>query len=281
VNAVVNSGLKRWIGDWVPPHVRRLVRGGSGDQAVRYSGNFASWNDARRASQGYDAPAILERVKQATLKVQRGEAAYERDSVVFDRIEHSYPLLVGLLRTALRNDGRLNVLDIGGSLGSTFYQCRQALEPAAKIQWSVLEQPSFASCGREHFQTEQLRFFDDLEACLRSQCHDVAVLSSVLPYVEEPHTLLETIAHSVPAVIIDRTPVWSERPDCISVEHVPASIYGFATSYPAWVFNRQSLLAHFAGRFCARFEFGALAGRIEVDGTSALDTGWLFELSTT
>jgi putative methyltransferase (TIGR04325 family) len=277
----VNSGLKRWIGDWVPPHVRRLVRGSSRDQAVRYAGNFASWNDARRASQGYDAPAILERVKQATFKVQRGEAAYERDSVVFDRVEHSYPLLVGLLRTALRNGGRLNVLDVGGSLGSTFYQCRQALEPAAKIQWSVVEQPSFVSCGREHFETEQLRFFDDLDTCLRSQPHDVAILSSVLPYVEEPHALLETISQNVPAVIIDRTPVWSERPDRITVEYVPASIYGVATSYPAWILNREWLLAHFSGRFCPRFEFEALAGRIEVDGTTAQDTGWLFELSTT
>lgn len=277
----MNSGLKRWIGDWVPPHLRRLLRGGSRDAAVRYSGNFANWNEARRHSQGYDAPAILERVKQATLKVQRGEAAYERDSVVFDRVEYSYPLLVGLLRTALRHGGRLNVLDVGGSLGSTYYQCRQALEPAAKIQWSVVEQPSFASCGREHFQTEQLRFFDDLKICLQSQTHDIAVLSSVLPYVEDPHALLETIVQSVPAVIIDRTPVWSERPDRITVEYVPASIYGVATSYPAWILNREALLKHFDPRFCARFEFDALAGRIEVDGTTAQDTGWLFERSTT
>jgi putative methyltransferase (TIGR04325 family) len=273
----VNSGLKRWIADWVPPHLRRLLRGASVDGAVRYSGNFASWDEARRQSQGYDAPAILERVKQATLKVQRGEAAYERDSVVFDRVEHSFPLLAGLLRAALRNGGRLNVVDIGGSLGSTFFQCRQVLEPSARIHWSVVEQPLFAACGRAHFETEQLRFFDDLPACLNSNPCDVALLSSVLPYVEQPHALLETISQNAPAVIIDRTPVWSGRPDRITVQSVPASIYGFTTSYPAWVLNREALLDHFSSRFCSVFEFEALAGPIEVDGTTATDRGWLFE----
>jgi putative methyltransferase (TIGR04325 family) len=273
----VNSGLKRWIADWVPPHVRRLLRGGSADGAVRYSGNFASWDEARRHSQGYDAPAILERVKQATLKVARGEAACERDSVLFDRIEHSYPLLVGLLRAALRNGGRLNVVDVGGSLGSTFFQCRAALEPAVQVRWSVVEQTLFAACGREHFETDQLRFFDDLETCLKSEEQDIAILSSVLPYVEQPHALLETVAQKLPAAIIDRTPVWSGLPDRITVQHVPASIYGFATSYPAWVLNRDSLVDHFAARFCPILEFDALAGRIEVDGTPAQDAGWLFE----
>jgi putative methyltransferase (TIGR04325 family) len=141
----------------------------------------------------------------------------------------------------------------------------------------VVEQPLFAACGREHFETEQLRFFDDLATCLKSETHHVAVLSSVLPYVEKPHTLLESIAQNVPAVIIDRTPVWSHLPDRITVQHVPASIYGFATSYPAWILNRDGLLAHFSECFCAVFEFAALAGHIEVDGRPAEDCGWLFE----
>ena len=136
------------------------------------------------------------------LKVQRGEAVYERDSVLFDHVEHSFPLLTGLLRAALANSGRLNVVDIGGSLGSTYYQCRKVLETAASIRWCVVEQPLFAACGREKFQNDQLRFFENLENCLATERPDVAILSSVLPYVERPHALLETVARSVPRVII-------------------------------------------------------------------------------
>ncbi len=155
---IVNPGLKRWIADWVPPHLRRLLRGSTADGAVRYSGDFRTWDDARRHSLGYDAPAIVERVKQATLKVQRGEAAYERDSVLFDRVEHSYPLLAGLLRAALANGGRLNVVDIGGSLGSTFFQCRSVLECAASVRWCVVEQPVFAGLRPRPFRERAAPF---------------------------------------------------------------------------------------------------------------------------
>jgi putative methyltransferase (TIGR04325 family) len=273
----VNPGLKRWIADWVPPHLRHLLRGKTADGAVRYSGDFRTWDEARRHSLGYDAPAIVERVKQAMLKVQRGEAAYERDSVLFTRVEHSYPLLAGLLRAALANGGRLKVVDIGGSLGSTYFQCRPVLEGATSVRWCVVEQPIFAACGREHFESEQLRFFDNLETCLADELPDVALLSSVLPYVEAPHALLETVARAVPRVIIDRTPLWSALPDRLTVQSVPASIYGFPTSYPAWILNRERLLDHFGHRFRIVFEFDALAGRVDVDGTPANDTGFLLE----
>jgi putative methyltransferase (TIGR04325 family) len=273
----VKRRWKRWISDWVPPHLRRLLTRTAGDAAVRYSGDFPSWEEARRHSLGYDVPAILERVKESMLKVQRGEAVYERDSVLFDRVEHSYPLLTGLLRASLLNTGRLNVIDIGGSLGSTYYQCREVLEKAASVRWCVVEQPIFAACGRETFQNEHLLFFDDLQDCLATEKPDIAVLSSVLPYVESPHTLLASVAQSVPRVIIDRTPLWSGRPDRLTVESVPASIYGFAMSYPAWILNREKVLAHFLPGFRIVFEFDALAGEIEVDGFRAIDTGFLLE----
>jgi putative methyltransferase (TIGR04325 family) len=277
----MKPALKRWIADWIPPHLRRLLRAAPADGAVRYSGNFRTWDEARRHSLGYDAPAIVERVKQAMFKVQRGEAAYERDSAVFERIEHSYPLLAGLLRAALATGGRLNVVDIGGSLGSTFFQCRNALERAASVRWSVVEQPAFAACGRDHFQNEQLRFYDDLQTCLAAESPDIAVLSSVLPYVETPHALLEAVAAAVPRVIIDRTPLWSALPDRLTVQSVPPSIYGFHTSYPAWILNRKRLLDHFSREYRIVFEFDALAGTVDVDGTPAKDSGFLLERQST
>jgi hypothetical protein len=37
-----------------------------------------------------------------------------KSSVLFDEIQHSFPLLAGLLRAALENDGVLIVFDFGG-----------------------------------------------------------------------------------------------------------------------------------------------------------------------
>jgi putative methyltransferase (TIGR04325 family) len=269
--------LKHWLADWIPPRLRRALRGESTNGAVSYSGNFETWEAARRHSDGYDAPAIVERVKQAQLKVVRGEAAYERDSVVFDKVEHSYPLLVGLLRAAMHNGGALNVVDIGGALGSTYFQCRTLLDVTALLRWNVVEQSAFVECGIAHFQNERLRFFRDLQSCLATEPVRVAVLSGVLPYVEDPHGLLREVAQAgLEHVILDRTPLW-ESGDRLTVQSVPPSIYGFPVSYPAWILNRERVLSQFEPQYRVVDEFEALAGRINVDGLIAQDTGVLFE----
>ncbi len=275
----MKAELKHWLAGWVPPHIRRALQGAPPNGAVRYSGRFATWDDARRHSDGYDAPAIVDRVKQAQLAVARGEAAYERDSVLFDKIAHSYPLVVGLLRAALRNGGILNVVDIGGALGSTYFQSRGFLEGIASLRWNVVEQPAFVECGLANFQSEQLRFFGDLPSCLAAERVNVAVLSGVLPYVENPHAMLGEVAQArLPHVFLDRTPVW-DTDDQLTVQSVPPSIYGFAVSYPAWILNRDRVLAHFLPAYRLLDEFDALAGTIHVDGAKARDTGLLFERS--
>ena len=216
------------------------------------------------------------------LKVQRGEAAQERDSVVFDRVQHSYPLLFGLLRSAARNGGRLKVVDVGGSLGSTFFQCRPLLTPEASlpestVSWSIVEQPLFAACGRQHFENAELHFYDDLETCLAKERPDIALLSSVLPYVETPHALLDTISQAVSSVLIDRTPLWSALPDRLTVQSVPASIYGFPGSYPAWILNRERLLGTSRIGFELCTSSMRSPGPSTSTGTCADDRGFLLE----
>src|SRR5262244_902114 len=75
------------------------------------SGDYGSWDEAVRASTGYDSQIILEKTKTALLQVKHGQAAYERDSVVLAEIQYSWPLLAGLLWVAAQSGGRLNVLD--------------------------------------------------------------------------------------------------------------------------------------------------------------------------
>ena len=46
------------------------------------------------------------------MKVKKGEAVYERDSMIFDQIEYSWPVLFGLMWAAAQNSGYLKVLDL-------------------------------------------------------------------------------------------------------------------------------------------------------------------------
>ena len=75
-----------------------------------WSGDYLTWNEAYNQSLGYDQSNILEKVKGATLKVKKGEAIYERDSVLFNSVEYSWPLLSALMWVAAKNKGRINVV---------------------------------------------------------------------------------------------------------------------------------------------------------------------------
>lgn len=223
-------------------------------QGVYCSGNYSNWKTASRHATGYDAAQILERVKQAALKVKSGAAVYERDSVLFDQVEHSYPVLAGMLRAATENGNRLSVLDFGGSLGSSYFQCRDFLSVVHDLQWSIVEQKGFVCCGRENFETGQLQFFYTIDECLQHMTPNVVLLSGVLEYIESPDTILEQLMETaIPYIIIDRTSFSDAPADRITVQHVPPSIY--PASYPCWIFSRQRFLELFQDRYEVIAEF--------------------------
>lgn len=227
--------LKMLLHDWLPPAVVRWIRQVRGG-GIRFEGDFATWEEASIRCTGYDAEEILEKVLTATLKVKRGEAVFERDSVLFDEIEYSWPVLAGLMWVAARNGGRLNVLDFGGALGSSYFQNRKFLQTLPDVSWNVVEQAHYVEAGQAHIQDEQLRFYKTIEDCLTENQPNVVLLSSVLQYLESPTVLIGELNQigSLP-LIIDRTPFSLHRKDKLVVQKVPATIY--CASYPMWIFS--------------------------------------------
>ncbi len=203
-----------------------------------WSGDYASWAEAKKHCTGYDNNLILEKCKSALLKVKNGEAVYERDSVVFDEIQYSWGLIAGLERAALENDDKLCVLDFGGSLGSSYYQNKEFLAVVKDLQWCIVEQPHFVNCGKENFENEQLKFYYTIEECLAKHKPDVLLLSSVLQYLEKPYEWLEKfVALNIPYIIVDRTAFVEAERDILTLQNVPESIY--KASYPAWFFDTK------------------------------------------
>lgn len=239
---------------WLPPILIEYFKPLFGI-GVYFSGHYADWATASAHASGYDSAIILERIKQATLKVQSGEVAFERDSVVFNEVQHSYPVLAGLLRAGADHDAQLSVLDFGGSLGSSYFQCRNFLSVFPSLKWGIVEQEHFVRCGQEFFETNQLRFFYTIKECIQQTTPNVALLSGVLQYLSEPYEVLDKLMESnIPYIVIDRTPFAERDGDCITVQHVPPSIY--PASYPCRIFGRQSFLNKFRGRYevAAQFE---------------------------
>ena len=171
--------------------------------------------------------------------MKRGEAVYERDSVLFDEIEYSWPLLAALMWIAARNRGRLDVVDFGGGLGTTFQQNRRFLADLAEVHWSIVEQPRFVECGREAFESEHLRFYQSIDACLATRPAETLLLSSTLQYLPDPYAFLDDASARFRFAIVDLTPVHAGGRDRLTVQTVPPSIY--PARYPCWIFSEERL----------------------------------------
>lgn len=208
-------------------------------------GDYASWEDAVMASSGYDSRIILEKVKTSLLKVKNGEAVYERDSALFDQVEYAWPLLAGLMWVAAQSGGRLNVLDYGGSLGTTYFQNRWFLKDLSEVRWNIVEQPHYVETGKRYFEDDELRFYYDIEACLSETSPRVIIFSGVLPYLEKPYGVLEQALHlTFDVIIVDRTSCWRGKSDRLGVQKVPPHI--FEAGYPIWIFSLDKFRDFFA-----------------------------------
>jgi len=265
--------LKEIVTITTPPILIRLAKrlhgkGLMGAYGLFLSGDYQSWDAAMSASTGYDSEEILDKTKTRLLKVKNGEAAYERDSVLVNKVQYSWPLLASLMWVATQNKGKLNVLDFGGSLGSTYYQNRAFLQNLPDVRWNIVEQPQHVVVGKQLFEDECLRFYLRIEDCLAETTPNVIVLSSVLQYLESPYEWLAKLS-GLPCchLIIDRTPFWRGQKDRLCVQNVPASIY--SARYPCWIFSMERFRAHFNEKWRIVEEFDSLD-----DISSPVKTVW-------
>lgn len=241
-------------------------------------GNFSSWENAEKECTGYDSDIILEKVKNALLKVKKGEAVYERDSVLFNHIEYSWPLLAGLMWIAAKGKNKLNIIDFGGSLGSTYFQNRILLKELDELHWNIVEQKKFVECGKKYFENKQLKFYYDIETSLIENNSNVILFSSVIQYLKEPYQFLEKILnYNFKYIIFDRTAFIKDAADRITIQKVSPKIY--EASYPAWFFSKENFLILFKEKYELISEFqSSIISKINLGDTIGEYKGFIFKL---
>lgn len=250
--------MKQFIKSLIPPILFDALNRYKNSK-YGWFGDYTTWEEAKKASSGYETDEILQKVRASLLKVKNGESVYERDSVLFNEIHYSWPLLSGLMLAAATCGENLRVLDFGGSLGSTYYQNKKFLDQLDSVSWSVVEQKHFADAGKNDFADERLHFYDGIESCIHEQDPNILVLSSVLQYIEKPYELLdELLKHNFQFVLFDRTPFSSNNQDRITLQVVSPKIY--SASYPCWFFNETIFLDYFQAKGYALIEKFRLEG---------------------
>jgi len=269
--AIAPKGLEKWV--------LGLLGGGRQRGHNYWSGDFETWEEALSGCTGYDTNAVLSKVRDALLAVQAGHAAYERDSVLFENPDYVWPVVALLSQVAARENNRLSVLDFGGSLGSTYFQHRRCFDWLDELSWNIVEQKHFVACGQKDFADSELKFYESVAECLANESPNVVLLSSVLPYLEDPYGVLEElIQRRIPYMLIDRTPVLTTGDgDRLTVQKVPSTIY--RASYPAWFFNREKLTDFLCHENSLVFEFDAIDGEVTLQSPlgSARSVGWFLQ----
>lgn len=228
--------MKKIIKSLIPPLVLKNIN----SSRSPWKGDYETWSEAEKLCTGYSEKGILEKVSNATEKVANGKAPYERDSVLFKEASYSWPLVAALLST-YNKSGFLNVMDFGGSLGSSYFQNRIFIKNLPKTTWTVVEQDHFVSEGESKFQTNVLNFHRSMEDTFEAKAINFVLLSSVLQYLEDPYGILNLIINKKPDVIfLDRLSIVETERDIITIQQVPASIY--KASYPCRFFNEENII---------------------------------------
>lgn len=238
------------------------------------SGKYDSWNEALNVckqsnkNSGYDAKHILDKVTWAIQEVRHGRAEFERDSVLFYKKDYNYGFLSALFLSLGGFDPNqiVEVVDFGGSLGSSFFQNRSLLETMKyPPRWHIIEQKHFVEHGMA--EVPEIQFHQTIEEYAEKiGKFDLLILSAVIEYLEEPDRMLDKLlSYPWKYVLIDRSFYHPEDKETVSIQVVPPIIYD--AQYPLWLrsiskqnclFNKNgySLISQWDSQFSLNYKPG-------------------------
>lgn len=214
---------------------------------VRYLGDYPDWEKAAGECAGYDDFTIINRVIDAIKKVNRGEAAWERDSCLFYEQKYNYQICTSILRCALKNEnGKAAVLDIGESLGSAWFQNRNYFTELVDLEYVVAEQDHFADYGHKNLEDGTLKFIRSTDDWEDAERFDIILMSASLQYIPQYEEIIARIRKAQPNyIILDRLLVSDRKRFCM--ETVPETLY--ASSYPVVIFDKDEVERFFEGDY--------------------------------
>jgi putative methyltransferase (TIGR04325 family) len=204
---------------------------------TRFIYGYKSFKNAQKnCGDGFDSKLIINKIYKAA-KLVPNKKNYERDGVNFEEIQYSWPLLSSILLAV--NNNKLNVLDFGGSFGTTFYQNRKFLKFIKKIKWDIIEQKKIVEIAKKN---NFINFYENLNDIKTKP--DIALFCCSLCYLEDPYAILKKIISIKPNFIaIDRTPFTNGIKDLFAIQIVNKKIYD--AKLPITVFSLDKFLNFF------------------------------------
>lgn len=214
------------------------ILAGKKDQFI-FDGPFKSWKDARKNSTGYDSQKIINKLKSSAIKVKKKEFLFERDTVLFSKPFYDWVILYYIFYNYHKKK-YINLIDFGGSLGSTYFQHNFFLKNFKSLKWNIVEQKKIVKIGNKIFKNKSLKFYQSLEDALKKNKFELLIFNSVLQYIEDPWHLLDLPKKKGVMIIINNILFTKKNRDIILTQKTPKRIY--EASYPLRIFSRKNFL---------------------------------------
>ena len=157
---------------------------------IKFVGNYSNWKEASDNSLGYNSDKIFSKSRKSFLKVISKEAKYERDSVLFYSEKINYPLINIFNKIQRKKRSCLNILDFGGSFGSTYFQNYSVLKNKNKFNWSIVEQEKIVKYAKKFKLEDNLSFYLSIKNYMIKRKPDIVLFSAVIQYLEYPNKII-------------------------------------------------------------------------------------------
>jgi putative methyltransferase (TIGR04325 family) len=226
----------REIKKWIPEAIIHTLNKITG-RTNSFKGEYKTFEEALISSEGYNSRSLLAKIVDANLGVLNGQAKYEKDGLLFDKIDFSYELNSFLLRVYVEKNKPISILDYGGSLGTTYRQFKEFADSQIISNWLIVEQQGLVEAAKKYISIHNLNFISNEDVNFDKLKTDVVIFSSSLEFLPDPDQALTSILKANPSYIIfDRTPVSESSETKICVLKAQKKIGG---SYPCWIFSSQ------------------------------------------
>jgi putative methyltransferase (TIGR04325 family) len=136
----------------------------------------------------------------------------------------------------------LNILDFGGSFGSSYFQNFSVLQDHKKFNWIIVEQKKIVKYVKNFKLNRNLFFFSSIKDCLKI-VPDFVLFSSVLQYLSNPFYYINFLfKKKIKYFLILRTPFQNNK-ESIKIQVIPDHIY--KATLPIRIFNESAFIKLF------------------------------------
>lgn len=190
-----STSLKQTIKSFIPPILFEFYR-----KKNRLSLTYPSYESAMKDADGYEDNVLTKVV------VAKGRKFAEKIAATQELDLSSLRTFIGI--AASLNKKNLRVIDFGGAAGTHYFFAKAVLNDI-ELDWRVVETSAMVNeAKRQGLESDELRFFDDLDTASKDSSIDLVFASGSVHCTPKPYDFLAALASIEASVLmVTRTPI--------------------------------------------------------------------------